>query len=155
MRIKDMKTGMKVKATKRSDARYTITDNEHEWQDIVIEVDEKNNIFRARTTNHICKSYIGEYFILEPQYFEPIEEKQSKKKIATTNEIPLKVTYDRDNIYVIYKDKIVAKATCCKDDNFNEEFGLNLALRRFCKTLCDENTTKKTVYNTDKVEDFI
>lgn len=151
MKIKDMKVGMKLKATNKSNTRYSITNKKNEWQGVVTEIDEKNNVFKALTINHKYKSNIGEDFILDPQYFEPIEE----KKIVAMNEIPLKVTYDRDNIYVIYKDKVVAKATCRKDDNFNEEFGLNLALRRFCKTLCDENTTKKTVYNTDKVEDFI
>ena len=67
----------------------------------------------------------------------------------------LKVYLKKDTYYVIYKGKVVAKATCSEDDNFNDEFGLNLALRRFCKTLCNENTTKKVIYNTDKVEDFI
>ena len=155
MKIKDMKVGMKVKATKKSNTHYVATNSACEWQGIVIKVNKEDNVFRARTTNHAFNIYIGDEFILDPKYFEPIEEKKSKKKIVTMNEIPLKVTYDHNNVYVIYKGEIRAKAICNQDDSFNEEFGLNLALLRFCKTLCDENITKKTVYNTDKVEDFI
>lgn len=151
MKFEDLKVGMKLKATKKSDTRYGITNSACEWQGTVIEVDEENNSFRARTTNHVYKRYIGDDFILDPQYFESIGE----KKIVTMNEIPLKVTYAYNTVYVIYKGKIVAKATCNQEDTFNEEFGLNLALRRFCKTLCDENVTKKITYNTDRVEDFI
>lgn len=150
MKFEDLKVGMRIKAI---DNYYTMTTKNREWTGFVCEICA-DHTFLARTkssTSMSDKNMI--YDNLRPQHFAKVDIQE--KKGTTMNEIPLKVTYDRDNIYVIYKDKIVAKATCRKDDNFNEEFGLNLALRRFCKTLCDENTTKKTVYNTDKVEDFI
>ena len=149
MKFEDLEVGMKVKAVNNN---YAITNKKNEWVGEVLSI--TCGRFTAKTVsskNNLC-SINYRYYSLKPENFEPVVE---EKKIVAMNEIPLKITYDRDNIYVIYKDKIVAKATCRKDDNFNEEFGLNLALRRFCKTLCDENTTKKTIYNTDKVEDFI
>lgn len=150
MKFEDLKVGMKVKAI---DNYYIMTSKNREWKGFVYEICD-DGTFSARTENSCSmpdKKVL--YDNLRPKHFEKID--IQKEKVTTMNEIPFKVTYDRDNIYVIYKDKIVAKATCRKDDNFNEEFGLNLALRRFCKTLCDENTTKKITYNTDKVEDFI
>lgn len=149
MKFEDLEVGMKVRAI---DDDYSITNKTNEWVGEVLSI--TCGRFTAKTVstkNNICpKGY--QYDHLRPENFEPVVK---EKKIVAMNEIPLKVTYDRDNIYVIYKDKIVAKATCNQEDTFNEEFGLNLALRRFCKTLCDENVTKKITYNTDKVEDFI
>lgn len=154
MRIEDIKVGMKLKATERSDRRYTITNHSMNWQGVVINIgDEESNAFEARTTNCKVKGYVDSTFILDPRYFEPIEEEQPKKKIVTMNEIPLKVTCDRDTVYVIYNGKVVAKATCSPEDTFNEEFGINLALRRFCKTLPDTNEV--VVKTVNKVEDFI
>lgn len=150
MRIKDLKVGMRIKAI---DNYYIMTSKTREWKGFVYEVCD-DGTFSARTENSCSMSDKNVlYDNLQPQHFEKVD--IQKEKIAAMNEIPLKVTYAHNTVYVIYKDKIVAKATCNQEDTFNEEFGLNLALRRFCKTLCDENTTKKTVYNTDRVEDFI
>lgn len=149
MKLENLRVGMKVRAI---DDYYLLTTKSHKWVGTVTNV-FTNGTFNARTESSVSVDKNREYVALRPEHFEEVATK--KKKVTTMKEIPLKVTYDRDNIYVIYKGKVVAKATCREDDNFNEEFGLNLALRRFCKTLCDENTTKKVIYNTDKVEDFI
>ena len=150
MKFEDLRVGMMVKAI---DNRYGLTTKNRKWVGTVTKVRDTGT-FTAVTESSISKAEKGqEYCSLRPEHFEAVATK--KKDVSTMNAIPLKVTYDRDSIYVIYKGKTVAKATCRKDDNFNEEFGLNLALRRFCKTLCDENTTKKVIYNTDNVEDFI
>lgn len=150
MKITDLKVGMKVRAI---DDNYYHTNKRYEWVGIVTYI-APNGCFNAKTlSTHDPETRKNEMFSrLNPEYFEPIKE---EKKITTMNEVPLKVTYAYNTVYVIYKGEIVAKATCNQEDHFNEEFGLNLALRRFCKTLCDENTTKKVIYNTDKVEDFI
>lgn len=153
MRIEDIKVGMKLKATERSNTRYTFTNSKCGWQGVVTEVDEENNVFKALTTKHKYKAYVKSDFILDPRYFEPIEETKPEKKIVTMNEIPLKVTRDKNTVYVIYNGKVVAKATCSPEDTFNEEFGINLALRRFCKTLPDTNEV--VVKTVNKVEDFI
>ena len=149
MKFKDLKIGMKIKAI---DNFYNITNKHNKWTGVVYEIYD-DGTFSARTESSILSDKSSLYNNLSPQHFEKID--IQKKEVITMNEVPLKVAYAHNTVYVIYKNKIVAKATCSKDDTFNEEFGLNLALRRFCKTLCDENTTKKVIYNTDKVEDFI
>lgn len=150
MKFKDLKVGMKVRAI---DNHYVFTAKKYQFEGVITDIDEENETFSAQTTHSVSpefRQYLWDY--LNAGHFEiiPLE----KKEIATVNEV-VKVIRKKDTYYVIYNGKTVASATCSKDDTFNEEFGLNLALRRFCKTLCDENTTKKVVYNTDKVEDFI
>ena len=150
MKFKDLKVGMKVRAI---DNEYVYTAKRYQFEGKITDINEVDETFTAQTTHSISPEF--RHYLwddLKAEHFEPIPAK--KKEIATVNEV-LKVVRKRDTYYVIYDGKTVAAATCSKDDNFNEEFGLNLALRRFCKTLCDENTTKKVVYNTDKVEDFI
>lgn len=153
MKFEDLKVGMKIRAIDNSCA---ITSKNYQFEGVVTDIDEVTETFSAKTTHSICpervfrNGYVWDE--LKPKYFEIISIK--KKENATANEV-VKVIRKKDTYYVIYNGKTVASATCSKDDNFNEEFGLNLALRRFCETLCDENTTKKVVYNTDKVEDFI
>ena len=150
MKLEDLEVGMMVKAI---DEFYGLTTKSRKWVGTVTKVCD-NGTFIAKTESSISKVEKGQkYDYLRPEHFEAVVDQ--KKDVSTMKTIPLKVACDRDNIYVIYKGKVVAKATCREDDNFNDEFGLNLALRRFCKTLCDENTTKKVIYNTDKVEDFI
>ena len=150
MKFEDLKVGMKIRAI---DNEYVYTAKRYEFEGEITDIDKENETFTAQTTysnSNEFRHYVWDY--LKAEHFEIIPAK--KKEIATANEV-LKVVRKRDTYYVIYNGKTVASATCSKDDTFNEEFGLNLALRRFCKTLCDENTTKKVVYNTDKVEDFI
>ena len=153
MKFEDLKVGMKIRAV---DNWYTITSKNYQFEGEVTDIDEDTKSFSAKTTHSTCpervfrNGYVWDE--LKPNHFGTIPAK--KKENATANEV-LKVIRKKDTYYVIYDGRTVAAATCSKDDNFNEEFGLNLALRRFCKTLCDENTTKKVVYNTDKVEDFI
>ena len=150
MKFKDLKVGMKVRAI---DNEYVYTAKRYEFEGKITDIDKENETFSAQTTRSNSSEF--RHYLwddLKAEHFEIIPAK--KKEIATVNEV-LKVVRKRDTYYVIYDGRTVAAATCSKDDNFNEEFGLNLALRRFCKTLCDENTTKKVVSNTDKVEDFI
>ena len=150
MKFKDLKVGMKIRAI---DNEYVYTAKRYQFEGKITDINEVDETFTAKTTHSISpefRRYVWDD--LKAEHFEIIPAK--KKEIATVNEV-LKVVRKRDTYYVIYNGKIVTEATCSKDDTFNEEFGLNLALRRFCKTLCDENTTKKVVYNTDKVEDFI
>lgn len=150
MKFRDLKVGMKVRAI---DNHYVFTAKKYQFEGVITDIDEENATFSAQTTHSVSpefRQYLWDD--LKAEHFEIIS--SEKKEIATANEV-VKVVRKKDTYYVIYNGKTVASATCSKDDNFNEEFGLNLALRRFCKTLCDENTTKKVVYNTDKVEDFI
>ena len=150
MKFEDLKVGMKIKAI---DNEYVYTAKRYQFEGKITDINEVDETFSAKTTHSISpefRRYVWDD--LKAEHFEIIPAK--KREIATVNEV-VKVVRKKDTYYVIYNGKTVASATCSKDDNFNEEFGLNLALRRFCKTLCDENTTKKVIYNTDKVEDFI
>lgn len=149
MNLEDVKVGRMVKAI---DDYYGFTTKSRRWVGTVTKVCD-NGTFIAKTERSISKVEKDlTYDTLRPEHFEPVS--KEKRKIYTAN-VVVKVVRVKDTYHVIYNDKTVASATCREDDNFNEEFGINLALRRFCKTLCDENTTKKVVYNTDKVEDFI
>ena len=149
MNFEDLRVGMMVKAI---DNRYGLTTKNRKWVGTVTKIRD-NDTFTAVTESSISKAEKGqEYCSLRPEHFEPVSRK--KRKIDTAN-VVVKVVRVKDTYHVIYNDKTVASATCREDDNFNEEFGINLALRRFCKTLCDENTTKKVIHNTDNVEDFI
>ena len=149
MNFEDLRVGMMVKAI---DNRYGLTTKNRKWVGTVTKIRD-NDTFTAVTESSISKAEKGqEYCSLRPEHFEPVSRK--KRKIDTAN-VVVKVVRVKDTYHVIYNGKTVASATCREDDNFNEEFGINLALRRFCKTLCDENTTKKVIYNTDNVEDFI
>ena len=150
MKFEDLKVGMKVRAI---DNEYVYTAKRYQFEGKITDINEDDETSSAKTTHSISPEF--RHYLwddLKAEHFEIIASK--KKEITTVNEV-VKVIRKKDTYYVIYNGKTVASATCSKDDNFNEEFGLNLALRRFCKTLCDENTTKKVIYNTDKVEDFI
>ena len=149
MNFEDLRVGMMVKAI---DNNYALTTKSRKWVGTVTKVCG-NGTFYAVTESSVSKTEKGQrYDCLRPEHFEPVS--REKRKIDTAD-VVVKVVRVKDTYHVIYNGKTVASATCREDDNFNEEFGINLALRRFCKTLCDENTTKKVIYNTDNVEDFI
>ena len=150
MKFKDLKVGMKVRAI---DNFYNFTSKEYQFEGEITDIDEENETFFAQTTHSTCPPFRYHlWYDLKAKHFEAIPSEE--KETAEVEEV-LKVYLKKDTYYVVYNGKVVAKATCSEDDNFNDEFGLNLALRRFCKKLCNENTTKKVIYNTDKVEDFI
>ena len=150
MKFEDLKVGMKVRAI---DNFYNFTAKKYQFEGEITKIDEKCRTFTAKTTYSTVQGIKNIlWYDLNAKHFEVIPSKE--RETAEAEEV-LKVYLKKDTYYVIYNGKVAAKATCSEDDNFNDEFGLNLALRRFCKTLCDENTTKKIIYNTDKVEDFI
>lgn len=149
MNFEDLKVGMMVKAI---DDHYGLTTKSRKWVGTVTKV-FTDRTFEATTESSVSKAEKNQkYDDLRSEHFEPVS--REKKKIDTAN-VVVKVVRVKDTYHVVYNGKTVASATCREDDNFNEEFGINLALRRFCKTLCAENTTKKVIYNTDNVEDFI
>lgn len=153
MMYDDLKIGMKVKAA-CDKCVYGVTNKENKWIGTVTQI-YSDGTFSAKTIScmhGLCAA--REVFVdLKPGFFEPVEEKTVEPK-PQEKELLRVTTYNKE-IKVYYKDKLIATAKCSEEDNYDEEFGLNLALRRFCKTLKDENTTKKVIYNTDKVEDFI
>ena len=132
MEFEDLKVGMKIKGKWSSDKYYYYICSRDHYTGIITSIDKKTKTFSAKTLECDYKEEIGtEAHGIDPKHFMPYEK--------TLDEIPLTITYDSNNIYVFYKDKIVAKATCRKDKKYNKQFGLNLALKRFCTML--DNTT--------------
>lgn len=154
MKFEDLKVDMKVKAICGEDV-YGITNREKKWMGTVAYIDFDNEAFTAKTDSCTYK-YIskGRFFKgLNSKYFEPVEEETTTTK-PQEKEL-LRVTEHNHEIKVYYKDKLIAKAKCSEEDNYDEEFGLNLALRRFCKTLNDSHEVVITRRKTERVDDYL
>lgn len=155
MKFEDLKIGMKVEAT-GSESVYGVTNREKKWIGIVTYIDFDNEAFTAETDS--CTNiYIskGHFFKdLEPKYFEPVKKEKTVAPMSQEKEL-LRVTEHNKEIKVYYKDKLIAKAKCSEEDNYNEEFGLNLALRRFCKTLKNEHKVVITKTKIESVDDYL
>lgn len=136
MKIKDVKIGMKVIGNDLAN-KYIYT--KKGWVGVV-ECIQGNHIF--------ARGNSGEYnYCLDPKAFDKYER----------DEEVLKVYRSANGYYVEYNGQIVAGSRCHPNDKFNEQFGLNLALRRFCKTLNDRTVVEqKTVTRTIlKVNDLV
>ena len=151
MMYEDLKIGMKVKAV-CDECVYGITNKESKWIGTVTQI-YRDGTFSAKTiscTHRLCTT--REVFIdLNPGFFEPVEEELTAAK-PQEKELLRVTTYNKE-IKVYYKDKLITTAKCSEEDNYDEEFGLNLALRRFCKTLKDEH--KVVITKTEKVDDYL
>ena len=151
MMYDDLKIGMKVKAI-CSKKVYSVTNKENNWIGTVIQINGDGS-FCAKTIScctHGCTT--RKVFVeLNPGFFEPVEEEPTMTK-PQEKEL-LRVTEHNHEIKVYYKDKLIATAKCSEEDNYDEEFGLTLALRRFCKTLKDEH--KIVITKTEKVDDYL
>ena len=155
MKFEDLKVGMRVRAT-GSKYDYAITNKKYKWIGIIVDINNKAKTFSAKTDKSNCddglpKDYI--FKLLEPDKFEPTKKEANLPKRGE-REI-LRVTEHNQKIKVWYKDKVIAEARCSEEDNYDEEFGLNLALRRFCKTLKDEHKVVITKTKTERVEDYL
>lgn len=136
MKIKDVKIGMKIIGNDLAN-KYIYT--KKGWVGVV-ECIQGGHIF--------ARGNSGEYnYYLDPKAFDKYE----------GDEEVLKVYRGENGYYVVYNGQIVAGSRCHPNDKFNEEFGLNLALRRFCKKLCNKNivTQKKVVETVINVDDLI
>lgn len=150
MKFDDLKIGMKVKAT-CDKCVYGVTNKENKWIGTVTQI-YGDGTFSAKTISCTHGCPVRKVFVdLKPGFFEPVEEKPTAAK-PQEKEL-LRVTIYNKEIKVYYKDKLIATAKCSEEDNYDEEFGLNLALRRFCKTLKDEH--KVVVTKTEKVDDYL
>lgn len=152
MKFEDLKIGMKVEAI-CSENVYGVTNKESNWIGTVTQING-NGTFSAKTISCTHRWTAGKGFInLNPRFFEPVEEettttKQKEKEL-------LRVTACDKEIKIYYKDKFIAKAKCSEEDNYDEEFGLNLALRRFCKTLKDSHEVVITKTKIESVDDYL
>ena len=153
MKFEDLKVGMRVRAT-GSKYDYAITNKKYKWIGIIVDINNKAKTFSAKTDKSSCDDGIPKDYIfkqLELDKFEPTKKEANLPKRGE-REI-LRVTEHNQKIKVWYKDKVIAEARCSEEDNYDEEFGLNLALRRFCKTLKDEH--KVVITQTERVDDYL
>lgn len=136
MEIKDVKVGMKVIGNDLAN-KYIYT--KKGWVGVV-ECIQGEHIFARGNYGDIN-------YRLDPKAFDKYE----------GDEEVLKVYRGTNGYYVVYNGQTVASSRCHPNDKFNEEFGLNLALRRFCKTLNDKTVVEqKTVTRTIlKVNDLV
>lgn len=150
MKFEDLKVGMKIKAI-CSENVYGVTNKESNWIGTVTQING-NGTFSAKTISCTHRWTAGKSFInLSPRFFEPVEEETTT--IKSQEKELLRVTERNHEIKVYYKDKLIAKTKCSKEDNYDEEFGLNLALRRFCKTLKDSHEV--VITKTERVDDYL
>lgn len=137
MNIKDVKVGMKVIGNDLADIAYLYT--KKGWIGTV-EAIRGDSIYVGDGIHN------GNYRV-NPKAFDKYEGEEEV----------LKVYRGTNGYYVVYNGQTVASSRCHPNDKFNEEFGLNLALRRFCKTLNDKTVVEqKTVTRTIlKVNDLV
>lgn len=136
MKIKDVKIGMKVIGNDLAN-KYIYT--KKGWVGVV-ECIQGEHIF-ARG------NYGDMNYCLDPKAFDKYE----------GDEEVLKVYRGINGYYVVYNGQIVASSRCHPHDKFNEEFGLNLALRRFCNNLKDRTIVeeRKVIRKIVSIDDFI
>lgn len=150
MMYDDLKIGMKVKAV--CNGVHCVANKENKWIGIVTQI-YGDGSFSATTISctHDCAA--RKVFVdLNPGFFEPVGEEEAAK--LQEKELLRVTTYNKE-IKVYYKDKLIATAKCSEEDNYDEEFGLNLALRRFCKTLKNEHKVVITKTKTERVDDYL
>lgn len=137
MKIKDVKIGMKVIGNDLADIAYLYT--KKGWIGTV-EAIRGDSIYVGDGTHN------GNHRV-NPIAFDKYEE----------DEEVLKVYRGTNGYYVVYNGQIVAGSRCHPNDKFNEEFGLNLALRRFCNNLKDRTIVeeRKVIKKIVCIDDFI
>ena len=150
MDIKNAKVGMRVRLNKNAPNGYLLAAEKSCW---ICEITWVGDTFITVKTLLTDGSYGQKFTMVEPKYFKKAK-KNSKSDIEYIN---LKVVRVGKQYGVLYKGSLEATACCGENDEFNAEFGLNLALRRFCKTLqsttvIEEKEVRKTTYD---VDDFI
>lgn len=150
MKIEDARIGMKVKLNKNAPYDFFVIGERSGW---IGQITGVGNTFITVTTLLTDGSYGKKFTMVEPKYFKKARE-NSKSDIEY---VSLRVVRVGKQYGVIYEGVLVASARCGEKDKFNAEFGLNLALRRFCKKLCDKNivTQKKVVETIINVDDLI
>lgn len=134
---------------------YGITNSDYRWVGKVTEINERKGTFNAKTVSIDDNPYnikIGDVFSnLESsdRFFTIIK---TKVKPAPKKDNTILCAKRRGNrIFIEYRGKVIASSGCDEHDKFDEEFGLNLALRRACNKLKDSHE----IINTESVEDYL
>lgn len=148
MKIEDARIGMKVRLNKNAPHEFFVIGERSNW---IGQITGVGNTFITVTTILADGSHGQKFTMVEPKYFKKAK-KNSKSDIEY---VSLKVVRVGKHYGVFYKGLLEATACCGEKDKFNAEFGLNLALRRFCNKLCDKNIVKEVVEMVINVEDLI
>lgn len=137
MKIKDVKIGMKVIGNDVADEYYLYTKKGY-----IGTVEAVNDFYI-----YIRGDDDGKTFSVDPRAFDKYEKDEAVLKVYRTT----------NGYYVKYNGQIVAGSRCHPNDKFDEQFGLNLALRRFCKTLNDRTVVeeRKDIKKIVCIDDFI
>lgn len=150
MKIEDARIGMKVRLNKNAPHDFFVIGEKSGW---IGQITGVGDTFISVMTLLTDGSYGKKFTMVEPKYFK----KARKNSKSDMEYVSLRVVRVGKQYGVIYEGALVASARCGEKDKFNAEFGLNLALRRFCKKLCNKNTVtqKKVVETVINVEDLI
>ena len=148
-----LKVGDTVEAIKKD--YYGITNSYYHWVGRVTAIDKYKNTFTAVTASidanlyNIHKGDIFDNLDNSSSLFAVIEPKATKAPKKDNTILCAKRRGNR--IFIEYRGKVIAMSGCDEHDKFDEEFGLNLALRRACNKLKDDHE----VTSTENVEDYL
>lgn len=149
-----LEVGDTVEATNKS--RYSITNLYYHWVGKVKAINKDKNTFEAITVSidtnpyNIHKGDIFNNLDNSSSLFAVID--TEKKPKATKKDNTILCAKRRGNrIFIEYRGEVIAMSGCDEHDKFDEEFGLNLALRRACNKLKDDHE----VISIENVEDYL
>ena len=109
------KVGDIIKANKKSNEEYIITNQERNWTGKILSIE--NGRIYAETITPKC--YKGDKYRLMEKYFDLVEDKQNMMRIVNKNAVIVKLVGGRKGI-----------AKCSPADKFNLAFGTALAVAR-------------------------
>ena len=110
------KVGDIIKANKKSNKEYLVTNQKNGWTGIVLEIQSDSSIGVATLTP---ERYKGKQFIVEEAYFDIAENRPNITHIVNKNAVIVKLDDGRKGI-----------AKCNPTDKFNLAFGTALAVAR-------------------------
>ena len=110
------KVGDIIKANKKSNKEYLVTNQKNGWTGIVLEIQSDSSIGVATLTP---ERYKGKQFIVEEAYFDIAENRPNITHIVNKNAVIVKLDGGRKGV-----------AKCSPDDKFNLAFGTALAVAR-------------------------
>ena len=148
MKFEDCKIGQTVMANESSRDLYVYTCIEKGYKGKIINIDKDYHMIAVKDHNSTERiGAKGEYgFWIEPEHVDLMFNSCTAEQIEN-----FKCCRDGNKIIITYKDELLATAKCNPNDEFDEEFGIALALTRALKKM---KTTRKIVI-TESVEDYV
>ena len=110
------KVGDIIKANKKSNYKYLLTNQKRNWTGKVTS-EEENGLIYVKTLTP--EEYKGDMYTVDERYFDPVEDKQNITHIVNKNDVIVKLDDGRKGV-----------AKCSPDDKFNLAFGTALAVAR-------------------------